>query len=721
MSNNYAAVITAWHRKITAMTSPDAPWPEYPDLRVFLGPDDPAAAAACCDNMPEKDVMVYLFPNHAENFDIAEEMLSRAVPGSRHFFLAVGPETFFSDRVEMAVTLIRHHHVAFSVLPMTIPAAAVAITAAAIDHAIRAARRNYLFTRENRWSTLAAVLDNLPVAALRPGAALAGAAPRGPAVICGAGPSLRQCLPQLRAARERLFLIAVGHAVKPLWQAGITPDLVAEIDPICWCNWNHDYRPDLPLLATPATAPAVTARFPRLIWATGNRTDATDNQLWRDAGIVPLPLTVSRSVTITALDFAVQNGFDPIILSGNDLALGNAGETHAATNPITNAEPPELVAVAGQHGNRVMTTANFLGIKNALEAYLAALASSGHAPTITNSSADGAAIAGAPYQSFAAFCSARPEPQSLPKFTPVPVSPSAVNLPSRLLAAGRHYEYLTQTIADLAAAFAADLAADAQEGVPEPLYQALEQERRLRDTGPFTVLYPTIAATADDLLERADHPVGDPSSPRYRALALAGRYRLLAQLTAAVNARLTTGVELMTRGEIPSDYRRDGFRCGFCRDFALARIRSGNPELAAALEEMKEERTEQPERHFELLPTHQSAPRVIEVTPDGIRHEWSPRPENPTATRREVDDFLQKHHFDPVHDAIVFLAPGDWQHPVILGECYHRELPLTVVETDPNLLRQLLERGLFVDRLPPDALIVAADTAINPSWRRLYD
>ncbi|PJZ53711.1 motility associated factor glycosyltransferase family protein [Leptospira adleri] len=50
-------------------------------------------------------------------------------------------------------------------------------------------------------------------------------------LVCGAGPSLRLSLEELRSYRERYVIIAVDTALMVLWNAGIDPDLVFSVDP----------------------------------------------------------------------------------------------------------------------------------------------------------------------------------------------------------------------------------------------------------------------------------------------------------------------------------------------------------------------------------------------------------------------------------------------------------------------------------------------------------
>lgn len=59
---------------------------------------------------------------------------------------------------------------------------------------------------------------------------LEGAFAGTPAVVCAAGPSLDQQLPKLKAARERVVVIAIGQSLRSLREAGIEPDIVHVVE-----------------------------------------------------------------------------------------------------------------------------------------------------------------------------------------------------------------------------------------------------------------------------------------------------------------------------------------------------------------------------------------------------------------------------------------------------------------------------------------------------------
>ncbi|MCA1753136.1 MAG: DUF115 domain-containing protein [Spirochaeta sp.] len=67
---------------------------------------------------------------------------------------------------------------------------------------------------------------------------LEGLAEGVPVLLCAAGPSLDQVLPQLPQLAERCLVVAVDTSVAPLMAAGVQPDIAVIVDPQYW-NTRH--------------------------------------------------------------------------------------------------------------------------------------------------------------------------------------------------------------------------------------------------------------------------------------------------------------------------------------------------------------------------------------------------------------------------------------------------------------------------------------------------
>ncbi len=168
-------------------------------------------------------------------------------------------------------------------------------------------------------------LRNLP-AVVREGDAadLAGAAVGRPAVLVGAGPSLAEAIPSLRDVRDRVLVIAVDTAVRPLREAGIDPHLIVAVDP---SEQNARHLTDLADGASLLVAEA--SLDPHALAAFAGRTflfTVSDHQPWpwvRDAGRSLGRLRAWGSVLTTAFDLARSIGCDPIVFVGADLSYPN--------------------------------------------------------------------------------------------------------------------------------------------------------------------------------------------------------------------------------------------------------------------------------------------------------------------------------------------------------------------------------------------------------------
>ncbi len=96
--------------------------------------------------------------------------------------------------------------------------------------------------------------------------ALVDAAPGGSALICGAGPTLDDVLPEIKRFHRSMLVIAVDTAVAPLVRAGAPPHIAVVADPQYW-NTRHldgvDERLSRTILvAEPATHPRVFRLWP---------------------------------------------------------------------------------------------------------------------------------------------------------------------------------------------------------------------------------------------------------------------------------------------------------------------------------------------------------------------------------------------------------------------------------------------------------------------------
>ena len=171
---------------------------------------------------------------------------------------------------------------------------------------------------------LANTLLNVPtICAEADAARLTGLFKGHPAMVVAAGPSLDRNISMLARLRDRVVLIAVDTAVRPLLSAGLEPDLIVSVDP-SRANARHLIGvPDLPcswFVAEGSIDPRVFARFEGRTFVYR----VSDHHPWpwlAAQGLERGHLRAWGSVLTTAFDAATEAGCDPIIFAAADLRL----------------------------------------------------------------------------------------------------------------------------------------------------------------------------------------------------------------------------------------------------------------------------------------------------------------------------------------------------------------------------------------------------------------
>ena len=147
-----------------------------------------------------------------------------------------------------------------------------------------------------------------------------------PVVITGSGPSLESALPQIRAAREGVFVLAASSSLPALAAGGVIPDMVIATDGGGWAllHLHACFRPPL-LTARCSLAFALSAALPSQC-AAASLLPMNDGSLWQSMALhgieLPSVLIPQRgTVTASALDLALVLSSGAIFLAGMDLAV----------------------------------------------------------------------------------------------------------------------------------------------------------------------------------------------------------------------------------------------------------------------------------------------------------------------------------------------------------------------------------------------------------------
>ncbi|MBI5816473.1 MAG: motility associated factor glycosyltransferase family protein [Nitrospinae bacterium] len=191
---------------------------------------------------------------------------------------------------------------------------------------------------EQNLSTLAAlggqwmdnIVTNLPAVLCSPPVSSLFGKFRGvPAVIVSAGPSLDKNSWLLSSAHGRAIVIAVDTAVRPLLEAGVTPDVVVALDSQPE-NYFHLAGVSLPgalFVLNPVVHPMIVEehRGPMVFTSYSHPMFQWMETVIGERGIV----RTGGSVATSAFDLAVKMGCDPVVFTGQDLCYSKRA-THAA-------------------------------------------------------------------------------------------------------------------------------------------------------------------------------------------------------------------------------------------------------------------------------------------------------------------------------------------------------------------------------------------------------
>lgn len=193
-----------------------------------------------------------------------------------------------------------------------------------------------------------------------------------PAIIVSAGPSLEKNIHQLHEAKGKALIIATDTALKPLFKAGITPDLYVTIDALKPLVLFEDERIwDIPMCVSTSSNPDLIEKERGKILFHYSGDDVVKN-IFQKFNKNYSALETGGSVACNAFSIAREAGMNPIILIGQDLAFTNnkshANGTFQETMPEnTEYDSNAYIPVEDINGNQVMTMYNLRAYKEWFE------------------------------------------------------------------------------------------------------------------------------------------------------------------------------------------------------------------------------------------------------------------------------------------------------------------------------------------------------------------
>lgn len=193
-------------------------------------------------------------------------------------------------------------------------------------------------------------------------------------LVLGAGPSLNNAIPHIKACQDDFLIITVGTALKPLLQAEIIPDLIVAIDwdPLTLKQYEGTSTVNLFLAAEPIIDARLIEMFSGRLFLFASNTLSGHNEWLESFDALPERLSVGGTVTFTATDLARHMGCKDIIFAGFDLCMADDGTTHAAGSMYSGkkSNKGDLIEVQGNYGKKVLTTRQFRTYIDMMNSYL---------------------------------------------------------------------------------------------------------------------------------------------------------------------------------------------------------------------------------------------------------------------------------------------------------------------------------------------------------------
>lgn len=189
-----------------------------------------------------------------------------------------------------------------------------------------------------------------------------------PAVTVASGPSLNKNMHLLREIRDRALIVCCDASLLPLINRGIRPHIVVTMERTDGTDFFYENVPDFEgiyLAFCPLVRPRTFDSFKgkKIIV---HRTFLQFDWLQHDKG----QLLVGPSVANMAFTVAQKLGCDPIILTGQDLALAEDGDTHVHEMPFGEVDDyyhKDILEVEGNDGNPVKTSKTWFIFRKAIE------------------------------------------------------------------------------------------------------------------------------------------------------------------------------------------------------------------------------------------------------------------------------------------------------------------------------------------------------------------
>jgi hypothetical protein len=525
-----------------------------------------------------------------------------------------------------------------------------------------------------------------------------GKAPGASALICGAGPSLSEQLETIKNNSEKFVLICVGRLAKAFSENGIKPDFSVEMDSECYLNWEHSEKIDFPLATFPIISPEVAERFPEIIWFAEPSSPFTE--FMKKKNIELPPLSISRSVIVSAIDLALKLGCDKIALAGNDLCVSEDGNAYAEESQKEERE--SLFEVPGTNGKNVFTNTNFDGVREVLQRYIGAFKETRKNIKIYNCTPNGALIQNTEPLSLNDFIDGCGKVDKSNIFSAFSLpSPSLENDMNDIEKYAKIAGNIINAATDIQSALDAKDMSKAKE-LQNKLKAAFEAESCMKNSSSARPLLSLVRDYSEDIAMDFPEPRPADDDLLSQTIKLQKKYSLIKDLCKDFRG------DFMKSEETSYDFQA-------FRNFGISLINKSNPAFAELLKKMPFASPD-----FILRANQQYLPSsVIKRLDDGSFFEIVDGALDMEAKARDaVVEFINKNNFDPEKCAAIFVAPGNWAHVVEFANIFPNA-EIMAVEPWSELLSSLISRSMFMQSLPDKTTVVGADERLS-GWKKIY-
>lgn len=660
-----------------------------PEILICVGSPSIEALNEHTKNISPATAVLYIHPGE-NDFSVSEK--------KNVILLPLTEKDFFRDKTGLFIALSKCRNISLSAEAELESRYANEIRA--INEAVKQALSNTAQSSAGRLVYLRNALKNLPFILRDYSNGIKIENKNLSAVVCSAGPSLKGQLETLKNNSSKFIIISVGRASKLLSEAGIIPDFTVDVDPdVSWFNGIG-----IPVFSSSAMPNKTSEKIPA-VWVHGDAFSV--NRYLESSGIKLPKITLSKTVTVTALDFARHLNCANIAMLGSDLCLSETGSYYADPQDSKNESATE---VSGTDGDKVFSTKNLDSLRQSIQTYLKSAALKYPDITFHNCTARGTLIENAvrtKFENFLLKFSGTEDKKIL--FTKTESADNSAlpldNIKSKILI----FAEMLGEIRDICFKILRELRSsnpsnDKINKLKQRFMELSEKEKVFKNDETLAWLIAPLEEQASEFAAQSmKHEKITQNNPLYQVEILRKKYLFSADIFSDIITDLNNAIT----SDIPSDYYERKFQS--FRKCAISFIQKQNPEFAALLSNSNA----LVGMDFKFMPNLQNS-SIIQIISDSISYPLNPPSMDIMA--EELSSFLKENLFSEKNDAIIFFAPGNWLHVSALTEKYPFAAA-AVVEIWPSVFSKIIDANMLFHIMPETVSVFCLNSGLKQQER----